>query len=322
MNQLIEKLNSEFPVTEKTGFQMIDVNVKQYAFALPQVISSLQKTYSKICIISTSRKGSLLLNELNKKGIKTEILILSGIKEKETTKIISFEPQWKLDSIKKAISYSIKNFSPEIFVFDSLTNLTLFLTKDEINDFAEKFTQILSERKIKTIFLNIKEETSEEIAVRVEAVMDNRMTLEKFLGRKTIAIKTKTIKQKETQQQIKAVSKTIIVKQQLDVKSLKKSLSSLIKDEARKIAEETRKNLKINEPAKQPEKELLKEKFAKKTEKKPEEKKDVYSLEKEKEKQNLLKKLDLLEKSFELGVISNKAFEEGKQQIKQKLKGK
>ncbi len=317
MNKLIEKLNSEFPLTEKTDFQMIDVNTKQYASALSQIVFSLQKTYSKICIISTSRKGSLLLNELNKKGIKTEILILSGIQEKDSTQIFSYEPQWKLDSIKKAISHSIKTFSPEIFVFDSLTNLTLFSNKDEINDFAEKFTHILGERKLKAIFLNIKEETPEEIAVRIEAVMDDRTSLEKFLGKKTTAVKANTVKQKEIQQkQTKTISKTVIVKQQLDVKSLKKSLASLIKDEARKIAEETRKNLETHELTK-PKKQETKPEIELK-----EPKKDVYKLEKEKEKQKLLKKLDLLEKSFELGVISNKAFEEGKQQIKQKLKEK
>jgi hypothetical protein len=292
MNELLDRLNSDFPVKENDEIQMVDVLNTGYCLALNKIIPLLQRNSTKICIVSTSRNGEKLLNELNKSKINTKnIFVVSGIRNGETERIKIYEPVWKIDSLKKGISFAIKNFAPEIIVFDSITNLCLFMRRNEINEFIEKFVSILRERKIKGIFLNISNETPDEIALNVEAVMDKRIPIEKFTGKK---LKAKPPTEK---QQIKPHTK----EQKIDVRELKKSLSQLIKEEARKIAEETRKNLAIKKPEKQ-------------------KKQNVHKLEKEREKQNLLKKMELLEKSFELGVISKEALEEGKRQIKQKLR--
>ena len=166
-----------------------------------------------------------------------------------------------------------------------------------------KFIAILKSRQIKAVFINIVEETPDDIAIAVEGLVDERLSLERFLGEKPTP--KKLIKQPAKQQEKKAVQPTQKeLKQTIDLKSLKKSLAQSIREEARKISEETRKNLAMTETKKQ----------------KTTEKKEVYKLENEKEKQSLLKKLDLLQKSFDLGVISKKAFEEGKKQIDAKMK--
>jgi len=307
MNKLIEKLETDFPLNEKTDFQLIDVKNTEYGSALLQLIPLLQKNNTRICIVSTSRDAVKLLEELGKKTDIKNIFVLSGIKNDVSSQNIKYyEPQWKIDSLKESISFAVKNFGPELFVFDSITNLSLFLSKQEISEFIGKFVGILKSKQIKGIFLNVSNETPDDIAVLIEGSMDQKILLEKFLGRKTAAeIKTKVLAPVLSQPKIKPPTQ----KQQLDVKDLKKSLAQLVREEARKIAEETRRNLETKE--------------TETTEKKKtEKKKQVFKLEKEKEKQKLQKKLELLEKSLELGVISQKAFDEGKSQIMSKLKKK
>ncbi|MFH1663903.1 MAG: hypothetical protein ABH986_03795 [archaeon] len=307
MNKLIEKLESEFPLTQKTDYFLVDVKSTEYPLCLSQVIPLLQKTNSKICVISAARSGEKLLQELKGKKISTQnIMVLSGIKDETLSPNIKcFEPQWKLDSLKEAISFAVKNFLPQVFVFDSVTFLSLLLSKQEISSFISKFTEILKAKGIKGIFINISNETSDDISVMAEGAVDQRLSLEKFLGKKTVSAAT-------AKPSAKPLTEKIVVqtqKQVLDVKELKKSLAQLVREEARKIAEETRKSLETKE--------------TEKTEKKKsEKKKNVMGMRKEEEKQKLMKKLELLKKSLELGVISSKAFEEGKSQIMAKLKEK
>ncbi len=307
MNELLNKLNSDFSSAGEKNIKMIDVKTTEYSFSLSHIISLIQKNNPKICIISTSRNGESLLKELSNKTETKKILVLSGIKnETESNKIQVFEPQWEVNSLKESISFAVKNFVPEIFVFDSITNLTLFLSKSELSEFFEKFIGILKSRKIKGLFLNIVNETPEDIAIIVEGLMDERISLEKFHSKKsTGTMKIKEIQKKEEPKtQIKAPTQ----QQAFDVKELKKSITQIIREEAKKISEETKKNLEIKQ-----------EKKVKETKPKPVKKEKVFKLEQTQEKQKLLKKMELLEKSFELGVISEKAFEEGRRQIKEKL---
>lgn len=302
-NNLIEKLESEFPQTQTNSFQMVDVKALQYSSCLPEVMKSVKYGVAKVCVISISRQGEKVLNELKKNKVNPKnLLVVSGIKESSPlANVRVFQPQWDINALKNSISFAVKNFGADIFVFDSVTALTLFLTKEEIVGFFQKFVGILKSRHMKGVFINILEETPDDIAVRVEGLMDQRLSLEKFIGSKT---KVQQIKKPVT-----SVVKAPTQKQALDVKSLKKSISQLIKEEAKKISEETKKNLRVEKPP------FKKRQVAKTNEKKHE----VHKLEKEKEKLSLQKKLELLQKSFELGVISQKAFEEGKRQIKAKM---
>ncbi len=308
MADLIEKLNSDFPLTEKTDYQMVDVKSNSYSKAIPAIILSLNK-YSKICIISTSRQGEKILNELNNpKGI----LVLTGIKSLQNPQVKEFS-QLSIDSLKEAISFAVKEFNPEVFVFDSVTSLSLFLSLQETGNFFQKFIEILKKKEIKGIFINISDETEEETAVRIEALMDQRIPIEKFLGTTTKTMPRKTeLKPREAKQEKQEEIIQPTKKQETDIKEMKKTLSQLIKEEARRIAEETRKSLETKP----------KEQKTRKPAEPKQQKKPVYKMQKEKERQSLMKKMDLLQKSFELGVISKQAFEEGKNQINQKLKGK
>jgi len=306
MSDLIDKLNSEFPAAGSSEFKMIDVKTSEYRFCLMQIIPLIQTNETRICIISTSRNGEKLLQELNKnKAGQKNVFVLSGIKsDNKSSNVKDYSPAWDINSLKDGISYAIKNFGTQLFVFDSVTNLSLFMKKEEINSFIQKFIAILKTRQIKAVFINIVEETPDDVVIAVEGLVDERLPLERFLGQKPVKKinqVTKQIKQQE-KKPVQPTQKEL--KQTIDLKSLKKSLAQSIREEARKIAEETRKNLAITETKKQ----------------KSTEKKEVYKLENEKEKQSLLKKLDLLQKSFDLGVISKKAFEEGKKQIDAKMK--
>ncbi len=303
--KLLKKLDSDFPVSNSTDFQMIDIKAADYSSALPHVAEHLQKTFSKICVINSSREVSNLLAEFKKEKVDSKkILFLSGIKTNSNlANIKSFTPQWEINAVKQSISYAIKNFSPEVFVFDSVTFLSLFLRKEETTEFLEKFINILKERQIKAVFLNISNEIPEETAVAAEGLMDERILLEKFLGKKAVKKVKKPVKT--------PAIKPPAAKQEVNVKDLKKNLSQMIKEEAKKIAEETRKNLEMKEEGKPP---FEKRQAAKNK------KQEVHKLEKENEKRKLMKKLELLERSFELKVISEKALDEGKAQIKAKMK--
>jgi len=306
-NELIEKLETEFPQTEINAFQMVDVKLSEYSSCLPEIIKAVKRGKVKICIISLPRQGEKVLNALNKKQVNTDnLLVLSGIKsDVPLDNVKFFEPQWDVNALKNSISFAVKDFNTDIFVFDSISNLTLFLSKEEIILFIQKFTAILKSRHMQAVFINILEETPDKIAVRAEGLMDQRISLEKFLGKKMNVVAKKPAKE---------IVKQPTQKQAVNVNSLKKSISQLIKEEARKISEETRKNLQ-----QQGEKEEKPKKEVKPKKEKKEKKQKVLELEKQKEKIQLQRKFDLLQKSFELGVISEKAFNEGKRQIKEKM---
>ncbi|MBU2476989.1 hypothetical protein KKG83_05965 [Candidatus Micrarchaeota archaeon] len=385
MNELIEKLESEFPLTKENSLQMIDIKNSEYSFALTHVVSLLEKTHSKICVITFSRSGKSLLKEFEENKIKTEkTLILSGVAiNSSSPNIKSFDKPWETNSVKECISFAIKNFAPEVFVFDSVTSLSLFLSKEEISFFTQKFSEILKARGIKAVFFNLLSETPDDIAVQFEGFLDQRISLERFMGEKISVKPAKTEQPKQ-----KAVAKNTLKKQEVNSKEMKKGLSALIKEEAKKIADETIKNLeleheekekqlqrklleekqktekemqkKISEERKKTEQEIKKKEEALRKEKALKEKqekeilkkqkqeqqkskknrkgktgflkkvfgekpakekfKEVHLMEKEREKQNLLRKLELLERSFDSGLISKKAFEEGRSQIEAKLK--
>ncbi len=300
-NQLLEKLESEFPKTEQNMFHLIDVKKTEYFSCVPEIIKSLPN--KKTCIISIPREGQKILTELKKKKIETKnILVLSGIKADETNPQIKvFEPQWDLNALKNSISFAVKNFQADFFVFDSVNILNLFLEQKELIEFMQKFISILKQRNMQAVFVSIADELPDQTAVRIEGLMDQRISLEKFLGKKI------KIQQKKPKKQ---VIKQPTKKQAVNVKELKKSISQIIREEAKKIAEETKKNLELKH-----EKELKEKPKKTKPKQKP-----VHKLEKEKEKLRLQRKLELLQKSLELEVISQKAFDEGKRQIQEKMR--
>jgi len=317
-NELIEKLETEFPQTESNSFQMIDVKASHYSSCLPEIMKSIKFGKAKVCIVSLSRQGEKVLNELSKQKINSaNMLVLSGINsDVPLNNVKVFQPQWDVNALKNLISFAVKDFGADIFVFDSVSNLTLFLSKEELVEFFQKFIGILKARHMQGFFINISEETPDDIGVRVEGLMAQRIELEKFLGRKMQGI--------EIKKTAKEVVNVPTEKQAIDVKSLKKSISDMIKEEAKKISMETRKNLQIekeydSKKQNKTEKEIKLKKQDKKEKAIKEQKQKVHELEKQKEKMSLERKLDLLQKSFELGVISEKAFNEGKRQIKEKM---
>lgn len=300
---------------EKKSF-IVKIPSIQHRKALVLLTKKLLEKNDKVLLVSLMRLTAPLKKELTESGVNlNRIIFIDAVSQKlsndplEAERTIFASSQDSFPEIRDLMDEKARNLNPRIILFDSLSIVNVFVKKEQSLVLLDDLIAKTKAYKCKSYFTVLEEDLNPEYETALSETVDellpiNKIIPESLLPRKPI----KPIKPAKIS--LKKVQATEVKK---ELKKLK-TLTKKYKPEAAK--KETEKPKKI-EPVKK--KKPLKPKAKKIPEIKKAPAKKGLS---EEERMKLQKKLSLLEKSHELGVISDKAYIEGKREVERKLSGK
>ncbi|MEW6295294.1 MAG: hypothetical protein AB1467_03280 [Candidatus Diapherotrites archaeon] len=353
-----EKIEERSKPAKQMNFSLISVSVKQYRNALPLIIKEAMERNNKACLVNLLRLNEFLKKELKANKVGTEeMFFVDGI-TRPLSKSVEFDQktefmlsQRSLGELIDAIERTVEENSLNAIVFDSISILTIYFKKEDLNEFLFKLKEKLNELGCNGFFIVLEEETSLEFYNQLMEILGEKITAETFVHK---MIPAKAIKEliEEKPPEIKPAGEEIAM-EELPKPEIKKGIEELkaIALETLKEEKEEKDKIRAPKPAKlrhikkikikrklkpKPKKIRLKAKKVskkrialkpKKTAKKIAIKKEARKPVKirkpklgDEERLKLIKKLSLLERSLDLGIISRDSFIAGKKEIEKLMK--
>lgn len=170
-------------ITQKR-FVLVLLNEAQYINQLHKITLSVEKSKNKICYVCLSRPYKDVLNDLKKNNIDTKIFffidVLSSHYEKTSPhkNCIFLDSPNNLKLIKQAVEKAVEKEKCSVLLFDTISALLIYQESFSILQFTHSLTIENRKKKIKKIFIALKEDNIPENENR-EFINDLRMFADK-----------------------------------------------------------------------------------------------------------------------------------------------
>ncbi len=290
-------------------YSVVMVSAANYPTAPVSILKKFINQHQKICYINLNHLINALVESFGQEGIDLrKICFVDGVTKTIFEKISSTPDQefivgfdslsFLLDSIAK----SVETNKASLLIFDSLSALLMYSSREMFMDFLETLLKDLKRLGCSAIFISLLEETRTELREELKELVENVFSIDEI-----VSLKEKPM-----------------------IETVEWKKPKISKEE---VLEKPLKEIKLKEPAKPEEiEEKVVEREPERKEKidferelkvleKTEMKKTETSEEKEKKRRKLEKNLDLLKAAFSSGFISRNAFEKDKGRIEKILKG-
>jgi len=301
---------------EKKSF-IVKIPSIQHKKALVLLTKKLLENNNKILLVSLMRLTDPLKNELTESGVNlNQITFIDAISQKlsnnplEAERTIFASSQDSFAEIRDLIDEKARSLNPRIILFDSLSIVNVFVKKEQSLVLLDDLIAKTKAYKCKSYFTILEEDLNPEYETALSETVDELLPINKIIPESLLP--------KKTPKPVKPAKISLNKVQAAQVKKELKKLKAL----AKKVKPEPVK--KEAEKPKKIEPEKKKKQFKPKIKKIPEIKKKPVKIKglSEEERIKLEKKLSLIERSHELGIISDKSYIEGKKEIERKLSSK